>query len=367
MTSLSQFIGQFGSIFQKALFPAFEESIGPLDRKKEQLIKTFALLELEKFVRSRRGSVGRPPHDRVSMARAFVAKAVYNIPHTRALRDRLKNDEILRRLCGWESVRKVPAECAFSRAFAEFARSEFPQRVHAALIEKTHKDRLVGHISRDSTAVEAREKAQPKAKAEIQEAKPKMPRRKPGEPKRPEQMKRIERQASMSVEAMLADLPQHCDVGTKTNSKGNKHVWIGYKLHVDVADGQIPISAVLTSASVHDSQVALPLATITAQRVTSLYDLMDAGYDSENIRQHSRQLGHVPIIERVRHGDKPVTMAEHEANRFRGRTNVERVFARLKDEFGAHFTRVRGHAKVMAHLMFGLLPLTVDQMLRLAT
>lgn len=260
MTSLSQFIGQFGSIFQKALFPAFEESIGPLDRKKEQLIKTFALLELEKFVRSRRGSVGRPPHDRVSMARAFVAKAVYNIPHTRALRDRLKNDEILRRLCGWESVRKVPAECAFSRAFAEFARSEFPQRVHAALIEKTHKDRLVGHISRDSTAVEAREKAQPKAKAEIQEAKPKMPRRKPGEPKRPEQMKRIERQASMSVEAMLADLPQHCDVGTKTNSKGNKHVWIGYKLHVDVADGQIPISAVLTSASVHDSQVALPLA-----------------------------------------------------------------------------------------------------------
>ena len=45
-------------------------------------------------------------------------------------------------------------------------------------------------------------------------------------------------------------------------------------MHLDVADGQIPISAVLTSASVHDSQVAIPLATMTAQRVTSLYDVM---------------------------------------------------------------------------------------------
>lgn len=32
----------------------------------------------------------------------------------------------------------------------------------------------------------------------------------------------------------------------------------------------------LTAASVHDSQVAIPLATMTASRVTSLYDLMDS-------------------------------------------------------------------------------------------
>jgi len=51
--------------------------------------------------------------------------------------------------------------------------------------------------------------------------------------------------------------------------------WRGYKLHLDVADGQIPISGILTAASLHDSQVAIPLATMTAQRVTSLYDVMD--------------------------------------------------------------------------------------------
>ncbi len=40
-------------------------------------------------------------------------------------------------------------------------------------------------------------------------------------------------------------------------SKGYKHSWTGYKLHIDVADGQIPVACLLTSASVHDSQVAI--------------------------------------------------------------------------------------------------------------
>jgi hypothetical protein len=199
-------------------------------------------------------------------------------------------------------------------------------------------------------------------------------RRKPGEPKPPEQMKRIERQKTMTSEQMLADLPTRCDVGSKTNSKGKTCFWVGFKLHLDVADGQIPITAILTSASLHDSQAALPLATITAQRVASLYDLMDKAYDAQDIRVHSQKLGHVPIIERVRrpdnkdkYGEIPVKMLPHEASRFRERTTVERVYSRLKDEFGGNSIWVRGNAKVMAHLMFGLLALTVDQILRLQT
>jgi hypothetical protein len=49
----------------------------------------------------------------------------------------------------------VPSEATFSRAFAEFAASALPSRLHAALIQETHKDRLVGHISRDSTVCPA--------------------------------------------------------------------------------------------------------------------------------------------------------------------------------------------------------------------
>ncbi len=44
----------------------------------------------------------------------------------------------------------------------------------------------------------------------------------------------------------------------------------------------------------------------------------------------------------------------------------ERVFARLKDELGGRSIRVRGAAQIRAHLMFGVLALTIDQLLRLA-
>jgi hypothetical protein len=47
------------------------------------------------------------------------------------------------------------------------------------------------------------------------------------------------------------------------------------------------------------------------------------------------------------------------------RPQAERSNARLKDEFGGNDIWVRGHAKVMSHLMFGLLVLTADQLMRL--
>lgn len=180
-------------------------------------------------------------------------------------------------------------------------------------------------------------------------------------------MTRLERQCSgtMTLEQMTADLPQACDIGCKTNSSGHKYTWIGYKLHLDVTDAQIPVSCLLTSASLHDSQAAVPLAEMTAQRVTNLYDLMDRGYESHLIQQHSEKLGHVAIIDRQKRGGQHYQMAPHEAARFRERTSVERVYARLKEEFGGQTVRVRGAVKVMAHLMFGILALTVDQLLRL--
>ena len=88
---------------------------------------------------------------------------------------------------------------------------------------------------------------------------------------------------------MLADLPRACDVGAKRNAEGYQETWICYKLHIDTADGEILISCVLTAASLHDSQGAIPLATITAGRVTNLYDLMDSAYALVAIKQHSRE------------------------------------------------------------------------------
>ena len=53
--------------------------------------------------------------------------------------------------------------------------------------------------------------------------------------------------------------------------------------------------------------------------------------------------------------------------RYRERSASERVNGRLKDEFGGRHVRVRGHAKVFSHLMFGILVVTVDQLMRFVT
>jgi len=364
---LFQLLTQYGRILQKNLFPRLEDELGPLTDKHRQVVTVLGLANVEAFIPWRGVQAGRPPQDRAAIARAFVAKAICNLPTTRVLIDVLKADTRLRRICGWERASQVPDETVFSRAFAEFARAGLPERVHEALIVNTQKERLIGHISRDSTAVEARERpAKRTEKATV--AKPPKQRRKRGEPKPVEDMTRIERQVgSMSLPEMLADLPRQCAVGCKTNSHGRKETWRGYKLHWDVADGQIPISCVITAANLHDSQVAIPLATMSSQRVTSLYDLMDSAYDSKLIREYSRKLGHVPIIERLERGTGLVEMEPAQAARYDGRTTVERVNGRLKDEFGGRYVRVRGALKVMAHLMFGILALTVDEILRLCT
>lgn len=57
-------------------------------------------------------------------------------------------------------------------------------------------------------------------------------------------------------------------------------------------------------------------------------------------------------------------MAPAAAVRYRERSTAERGNAQLKDNFGGRFVRVRGHAKVKAHLMFGILALTADTLLR---
>jgi hypothetical protein len=201
----------------------------------------------------------------------------------------------------------------------------------------------------------------------VPEAKSKQKRGRPrrGETRVEKEPKRLDLQPGRSLQENLADLPTCCDVGTKINAKGYKTCWIGYKLHIDSIDGDIPVSAILSSASLHDSQAAIPLAQMTAGNITNLYDLMDAAYDAPQIRAFSMALGHVPIIDaNPRRGDKK-EMDPAQAERFKNRSTAERVNANLKDNYGGRFVRVRGAAKVMMHLMFGLIAITATQLFRL--
>jgi len=270
------FLNQLSRILswcQQSLFPALEETVGPLSTRLQRLVAVIELVALEEHVQGPSFETrGRPQADRRSLARAFMAKAVLNLADTRSLIDYLHESPTTRRLCGWSHHGEI-----------------------------------------------------------------------------------------------LDDLPTHCDIGRKHNSKGRMEQWAGYSFHVDWADGEIPISCILTSASMHDSQAAIPLAKISAQRVTSLYDLMDAAYDDALIREHCIALNHVPIIDHNPRRKSKQHFDPAKAQRFSLRSSAERGFSRIKDGFGARYVRVRGHPKVFAHLMFGILALTVEQLFRAAS
>ena len=343
---------------QRHLFPTLEDELWPLTALDQQFCEVVSLTALGRFtVGYEWCGDGRPPCARLWLAHAFIAKHVYQFPTTGALIEALRTRPTLRRLCGWESFGEIPSEATFSRAFAQFATDLLPQRIHEHMLQMQAGPKLVGHISRDATAIEAPERPAPKP------AQTKAVPRPRGRPKkgavRPlPPPKRLAVQPRRPLADNLTDLPTRCDVGCKRNSKGHQESWIGYKLHLDTMDGDIPVSALLTSASLHDSQAAIPLAQITAMRVTSLYDLMDSAYDAHEIRAVSLRLGHVPIIDQNPRSGEKIAFAPAQAQRFKQRSASERVNSLLKERYGGRWVRVRGAAKVMCHLMFGLVALT---------
>jgi len=354
---------------QDNLFPRLGECWeSPLTDKERQLVAILELVQVERFVLRTASQqwLGRKLRDREAIARSFVAKAVYGYPTTRRLIEALKATTSLRRICGFERLSAIPSESTFSRAFGEFAESGLGERVHDALVERCLKPELVGHISRDSTAIEGREKPVKKPPKEKPVPK-KRGRRAKGEQCQLKEQTRLERQRDQSAEEAIKELPVYCDCGVKKNSKGFKEAWIGYKLHADVNDCGLPVSVVLTAASLHDSQVAIPLMKMSSAKVDYLYDLMDSAYDAAPIYEVSRNLGHVPIIDKNSRGREVIPMAPHEAVRYNERTAAERFNSRMKEEFGARNIMVRGARKVKMHLMLGVFALFADQLLKLAT
>jgi hypothetical protein len=144
---------------QRQLFPALTEELGPLSPLDEQFVQTISLTDLTPFLRQYEWiGNGCPPHARVWLIHAFLAKSVYQFPTTAALLDALRTRPLLRQLCGWESVGDIPSESTFSRAFAAFAEDQVPQQIHERMVGTHAGPKLVGHVSRDATAIEAHER-----------------------------------------------------------------------------------------------------------------------------------------------------------------------------------------------------------------
>ena len=251
-------MSQFWFTFQTFLFPSLEEELGPLAERHRALVRVLELVRVERWLPGLQGGPFAPEPAQVGPEQGATRPGQAAAPAERA--------------CEAEP-RSEPAE------------EKVPGRGESQL--GNERGRLGKRRAKRAAAPAAR--AGPS---------------------------RLERQRSMTLEEILEDLPRQCDKGAKKNAQGYKVAWNGCQCPADVADGGIPVSCVVTAVSVHDSQVAIPLATLKAER------------------------------KQERPPQAPATYREAGAARCRERTTVERVFGRLKDEFGGRHVRVRGHGKV---------------------
>lgn len=360
---------------QYKLFPDLEVRFGELTPQHKKIISVLELVRIEEFLPCTRFNFGRPLKDRKQIARAFIAKIILKTIHTRELVRILKTDKQLKQICGWDKWDRIPSESKFSRAFKYFAETKLPEKVHQSLISDVYGSKIIGHIVKDSTPINAREfykkkEGCPKERRKLLNKK-QARERKAGHSRKQKQLKQ-------NLDTMLQELPHICDAGAKKSSSGLTNSWKGYKFHIAISDECIPISAILTSASLNDSEVAIPLAEKTNQLVDNFYDLMDSAYDSPEIKEHSRFLGHVPIIDsRSRNPyQKEQKKAEQKRKgilraftaediRYRERFPKERCNALLKDSYGGRTIWYRGPTKVFCHLMFGVLAMTATTLIKL--
>ena len=363
----------FKNLTQMELFQNIDESMGALSEDQATFIEHYAFIR-----RNVRGLfphtnlTGRPAASRESILKLFFMKAFLNLPTTKAARALVLCAYSWRRVCGFESTGEVPSESTLSRAFAEFSRINAIASIHSGLLKACVKETrtLLCNVSNDSTEIEAREHGVPKEKkppagtSAVRGRGRKSKAEKGNTP--PPEPSNLERQSAASLEENLSRIPGQCDWGRKSNSKGKIEQWCGYKLHIGVADCGIVTSALLSSASMHDSQAAIPLMQMTARNVFfHMYDLMDAAYDSKIIKRFSTLQGRVAIIDPNKRNGTRRELEPAREEHYKCRTAVERTNSELKDSHGARFVMVKGAAKVFTHLMFGVVLVTVKHLLAL--
>ena len=367
-----------------SLFPALKEELRleELSHKEQKLISILDFAQIEKNITV--VSITNTPKDREEIARAFIAKSVYNFQTTRDLIDRLHCDRVLRIVCGWRYKNDIPSESKFSRVFKELSEMQIAQKAHEQFVKEYLSDKTFFYNAIDSTKIPLRQKP-----VKIKKEKPKLKKRgrpKKGEIREPIRPTILEQQQEMqSVEEKLTLVSTDCGVGIKQNSKGNREIWIGAKLHISAVDGDIPIIAFYSGANVHDSSVSLPLIQETSKRVNYLYDLQDAGYDADIIREFSTALGHRPIIDINPKNSKELKVKievqkdeqkkfemlslvqSSDTHHYNQRSMVERVNKYLKEDFGCNTIYYQGATKVASVLAFGILSVCIHQSLKLVT
>ena len=306
----------------------FEEALNEQQKTFMQMLRCIES-HLPTLIRPYAGT-GRIPYQYKPFLRSQLAKNFFQIETTTKLIERLRADPNLRLLCGFTVI---PGRSSFSRAFKYLSETDILSETLEGFARETFKDKIVYHISRDSSAINARETVEKKDKKNGEKPEKKRGRPRKGAEKQEIQPTGMERQITESASDSLKKLNTKCSFSCKKNSQGNISYWKGYKLHLDVSDTGFPITACVTGANVHDCMLAIPMEKMTEQRVVFCYSLMDPAYDAQVITNFILSSERVPIIDRNKrkNKDRP-SLDPARKERYKIRTTVERSYSHLKEQ-----------------------------------
>jgi hypothetical protein len=274
----------------------------------QQLLSPCELMGLRRS--SNKGRVG---YELLSILGIMLLKLHFRQPTMKETLLLLQENGNLRDILG---ISKVPSQSTASRLSKDVESIVNPAVLHGRVIQAYQEgmdNRMVGHLSIDSTIIQAREKPFVKKK-EISPPK-KKGRKKKGSPEEKEYRKQKARaeleRLDYLAEEILTSISRReirCSLTAKQNSKGMKQWFIGYKIHLATDDFGVPIGYVVTGACVHDCKVAVPLMKMAYQCTDFLYALMDKGYLNPDINAYADMIGRKVIIDqRARRGIAPIS------------------------------------------------------------
>lgn len=286
---------------------------------------------------------GRPGWSVRALWRSYLASFVLNHGTTNDLIRRLQDDAELRDLCGFDAL---PSRWTFNRFVSRLSHhAELVEQAIGSLADRLHSalpDFGKG-VAIDASVVRSWSR----------------PDRKPA--------------------------PSDPEASWTAKGYGRKEWYWGYKLHLSVdAKYELPISAIVTTASRHDSMELLELVAVGKQRhawFSPEYVTADAGYDSLAIADGlTRVIKTVPIIAIRKTKDRKHAPRPDDPRHFppiprdtpewkalySTRQSVERAFSRLKQHRALDSHCRRGLRKVRLHALMSVLTMQVTAASRLA-
>ena len=204
--------------------------VGELTEKNKVFVAVCeAAVKPETFEYAKWKGIGRPPVDHMAVYKAFLFKAVHDVPTTKEMIERLMLEPQSRRLCGWIWPEDVPCEAKFSEVNKEFSQMGFTDEWFGDFVKTFVGTEGRMSVCYDSAPVPVRAKAANRKRV-LSEL----------EPDQPEPGSRLEWQAGQDADTALEELPQDCDWGTKRDAHGKPRHWKGGKIHAAVTDDGIP-------------------------------------------------------------------------------------------------------------------------------